>query len=165
MAPNPKVAQNAPEPPPAPSLSSPSTATTTSGQNPFEIGPKAPNEADLDAFAEEEKMREATSGGKKKLKSKDILALLDKLSPDQLATVASAAAEAGLPLPVQGAGGKNFIKLANGSYQLTVIIDKDTAEQYITWAEGANEPVADFIQKQVIDQLSAFMSWTPEATA
>lgn len=47
--------------------------------------------------------------------------------------------------------------LPNGSIVVEVVIDVDLAGSLIAWAEGAGEPVAEYVQKQISEALMSFM--------
>jgi hypothetical protein len=94
-----------------------------------------------------------------KLKSKDLLALLGKLSPEQLSAVRGAAVEVGLP--ISKSANSTFMELADGSIRVTVDVPADLAPGLKEWALSAGEPLETFLQHYTIEALTAYsmMDW------
>jgi predicted DNA binding CopG/RHH family protein len=89
-----------------------------------------------------------------KLKGKDLLAMLDRLSPDQLSAVRGAAAAAGLPVP--SSGGSLFAELPSGAIRVTVEVPSDLSPALKEWADAAGETFEVFLQHYIVEALNAY---------
>jgi hypothetical protein len=94
-----------------------------------------------------------------KLKTKDLLSLIGKLSPEQMSAVRGAAAEAGLA--VATSSGSMFAKLADGSIRVTVEVPSDLAPALEEWASAAGESLEVFLQHFAVESMNAYaqMDW------
>ncbi len=95
------------------------------------------------------------------LPPKDLLKLLDTLSPSQLAAVRGAAIGAGLaPSPSTQVDAQG-VTLPDGRVRVLVEFDPDLGEQLKLWAEAQNSPLADFIVSALTSYVQ--MDWSAAA--
>ena len=83
-----------------------------------------------------------------------------KLTPAQIARIREKALEAGIALdqgPCQ--------LLADGSIKITVLLPSEVAIPLKTWAETANEPIHEFIEKNIIQAVTGYVFSDFGATA
>lgn len=74
------------------------------------------------------------------------------LTPEQIARIRAAAVSAGIPLdqgPCQ--------LLADGGIKITITLPSEIAIPLKTWAETAQEPLHEFIEKNVIQAVTGFV--------
>lgn len=103
-------------------------------------------------------MAENSSG---KSSPKELLAKLDglKLSKEQLVAIRGVVSAAGLP--VATSPGSIFMELPNGDVRVAVVIPADLMGALKEWASSAGEPLESWLQKFVVDAVTAYcqMDW------
>jgi hypothetical protein len=91
------------------------------------------------------------------LTPEQIQSAIAKLSPDRLQALRQAAAQAGLPTE-----NDELRRLPNGSIQILVTVPVDYVPALVEFAQGANEPLHDYIEKILLMGIDGFFLGGPQ---